>query len=221
MLVLIVPYRQREEHKKVFIPYMIEYFSKKKIEFHILIIEQFNNTVFNRGLLRNIGFLESQKLFNDFYVCFHDIDILPKDMLIDYNKPNNNTIRHQYGEIQCLGCMILCNPDTFIKLNGYPNDYWGWGFEDESLITRSIYNHVDIDRTNFVQRWTLQNYFTELNHDKPKNEDSKFINDNRLKTIIERIYPKTHINNGLNNCKYIVIKKNVSKNITHIFVDFN
>lgn len=222
MLVVIVPYRDRKEHKDIFIPHIKKYLNEKNIEHHIIIVEQDNNAVFNRGKLRNIGFLEACKRFTDFYVCFHDIDILPEfsaNIQLDYSRPAPNTLRHQYGEIQCLGCLIIIDKETFQKLNGYPNNYWGWGFEDESVITRCIYKHVDIDRNNFVQRWTEQNTVKELSHNKPSGLDSQYVNRNRALTVLERIDPKSYLNNGISTCIYFVNKIDVFEDYTHIYVD--
>lgn len=69
MLAIIVPYRDREDHLKEFIPHMNKYLPDAKI----VIVEQADEKPFNRGKLLNVGFLET----DFFYYCFHDVDHLP------------------------------------------------------------------------------------------------------------------------------------------------
>ena len=55
-LAVIVPYRNRESHLNVFIPYLEDYLNSKKIPFEIFVIEQKDKKPFNRGKLLNIGY---------------------------------------------------------------------------------------------------------------------------------------------------------------------
>lgn len=47
-LAVIVPYRNRESHLNVFIPYLEDYLNSKKIPFEIFVIEQKDKKPFNR-----------------------------------------------------------------------------------------------------------------------------------------------------------------------------
>ncbi len=80
-LAVIVPYRNRESHLNVFIPYLEDYLNSKKIPFEIFVIEQKDKKPFNRGKLLNIGYKESGNEFD--YFCFHDVDMLP--IKVDYS----------------------------------------------------------------------------------------------------------------------------------------
>ena len=76
---IVVPYRNRAEHLSQFIPHMLSYFSRDKLDkaisFTINIVEQVSPSLFNRGKLKNAGFDLTRK--NGDYVCFHDVDYLP------------------------------------------------------------------------------------------------------------------------------------------------
>jgi hypothetical protein len=81
---IIIPYRSRLDHLKVFLNNMHPFLSRQKINYGIYIVEQANNDLFNRALLMNIGFLESIKDANKSiinYDCFifHDVDFIPED----------------------------------------------------------------------------------------------------------------------------------------------
>jgi hypothetical protein len=90
---IIVPFRDihveqnRSQHLKLFVPHMIQFLNKCKIDglvsnFHIYIIEQAvdDNLKFNRGKLLNIGFDIAKKRKHDVFI-FHDVDLLPGDDL--------------------------------------------------------------------------------------------------------------------------------------------
>ena len=87
-LSIIIPYRDRKNHLDEFIPYMNK-FLKTNIqnEFNIIVVEQANDNLFNRGSLINIGFdLEKN---NCTYIAPHDVDLLPEQS--NYSKPINPT----------------------------------------------------------------------------------------------------------------------------------
>ena len=58
---IIVPYRDREDHLKYFVPSIKEYLDECGIPHSIYIIEQGNEKSFNRGKLLNVGY----ELFKD------------------------------------------------------------------------------------------------------------------------------------------------------------
>ena len=82
---IIIPYRDRLDHLKVFLNNMHPFLTRQQINYGIYIVEQSNNDLFNRALLMNIGYLESVKdanISNINYDCFifHDVDFIPEDM---------------------------------------------------------------------------------------------------------------------------------------------
>lgn len=148
-LAIIVPYRDRKQHLKKFIPHMNE-FLKNKIDYKIFIIEQNNNKSFNRGKLKNIGFQIAENQSD--YVCFHDVDQIPISEECDYSFTSSvvklaiyvSQFNFSKRPIQELGGVILFNNHLFRKINGYSNDYWGWGIEDDDLGQRCIKSGVSI-----------------------------------------------------------------------------
>ncbi len=83
---IVIPYRDRMHHLKIFINNMHPFLIKQKINYGIYIVDQFGNDLFNRGMLLNIGFIEAiydQKNNNPKidYNCFifHDVDFIPKN----------------------------------------------------------------------------------------------------------------------------------------------
>jgi hypothetical protein len=137
-LSIIVPYRNREEHLKTFLKII-----KEKINvsnYDILIVEQDNEKPFNRAKLLNIGF-DLKKDESD-YFCFHDVDMMPEESDYSYVEQPTHGISglkpYGYGlsSKSYYGGVNFFNKEDFIKVNGYSNEFWGWGGEDNDLLDR-------------------------------------------------------------------------------------
>jgi len=141
-LAIIVPYRERDAHLKTFISHMKSYL--KGFVYEIIVVEQADTKPFNRGKLLNIG--AKHAINNGFdYMCFHDVDMLPIDA--DYSYPNEPTsliseLENKEGNIffSYFGGITLFKTEDFVKVNGYSNNYWGWGYEDTDLFYRVIHS---------------------------------------------------------------------------------
>ena len=148
-LAVIVPYRNREEHLKSFIPHMEKTLVDEKIPFGIFIVEQADDKPFNRAKLLNVGFKECEEYD---YFAFHDVDMLPVDS--DYSFPDGPT--HLSSEVEqfnwglpydgYFGGVTLFDKESFLKINGYSNEYWGWGAEDDDVIHRCMIKDIDTYR---------------------------------------------------------------------------
>jgi hypothetical protein len=75
---LIIPYRNREENLVAFLRHLHSFLNRQMIDYGIFLVEPVNNLTFNRGILMNIGFIESLKLNNNDWDCFifHDVDMV-------------------------------------------------------------------------------------------------------------------------------------------------
>lgn len=147
-LAICVPYRNREEHLKRFIPHMEEYFKGKDIEYKIFICHQADNKEFNRGKLKNVAFDIAQKEGFE-YFAFHDIDLLPEDGSADYSYPEKYPVHlssrlsgydYSLPYDQNFGGVVLFSKEQFENVNGYYNEYWDWGMEDDDLFWRCKIN---------------------------------------------------------------------------------
>lgn len=141
-LSIVVPYRNRKEHMGLFVPYMEKFLTEAGIEFQITLAEQEDGKPFNRAKLLNVGF-DIDKDSAD-YFCFHDVDMIPIEA--DYswvNEPTHMATEcSQFGYalpyIGYFGGVTLFNKKDFIDVNGYSNDYWGWGAEDDDMHARCV-----------------------------------------------------------------------------------
>ena len=150
--IFIIPYRNRDSHKKIFIEKMTHYLrNEKNWEFYFS--HQCDERPFNRGATKNIGFLAIKNKYPDHYkditFIFHDVDTYPsEDGLINYDT-TDGVVKHFYGFDFALGGMFAIKGKDFEKTLGFPN-FWGWGYEDNVLNKRVKIKGINIDRTNFI-----------------------------------------------------------------------
>lgn len=151
---IIVPYRNRYEHLQEFKKKIVDYLDSNSYEnYVIIIVEQDDAKLFNRGMLLNIGFKEAKEQGCD-YVVFHDVDMLPEYVNYSYSdKPlhlstdfiledgeNPRTIFDEY-----FGGVTLFPIDKFEEIDGYSNKYWGWGYEDDDLRLRCSEKYIQLE----------------------------------------------------------------------------
>ena len=138
---VIVPYRNRYEHLIEFKTHIVQYLKSHNIDFEIIIVEQDDAKLFNRGMLLNIGFERAKKLDCD-YVVFHDIDMIPIDVDYSYSDTPTHLATDNIPFESYFGGITLFPSELFEKINGFSNLYWGWGFEDDDLRYRCIKHNV-------------------------------------------------------------------------------
>jgi len=79
-LALIICYRNREQHLKMFLDNIHPFLQKQQLDYTIFIVNQHGNDQFNRAALFNVGYLEAIKLYPFDCFIFHDVDLLPEDL---------------------------------------------------------------------------------------------------------------------------------------------
>lgn len=152
-IAIIVPFRDscgqnRTAHLKTFVQRMSELFdkqSKRPFEFKIIVVEQSEDGYkFNRGKLLNIGFLTAVAAKCDIFI-FHDVDLIPSERLFKQyymTTPKNEPIhiasvwKRYNNDRNYFGGIVSFTAAQFKKINGFPNNFWGWGGEDNELLLR-------------------------------------------------------------------------------------
>jgi hypothetical protein len=148
MRVFIVPYRNRLEHKTFFLNYL----PKVVGECRVLFVHQCDNRPFNRGAMKNIGFLAVKALYPDTYgdidLVFNDVDIMPYTEGVFHYETERGVVRHNYGYTSCLSASFVIKAADFEATNGFPN-LWTWGLEDYLMQERVLARGLKIDRSRF------------------------------------------------------------------------
>ncbi len=211
-IAIIVPFRDSEESKprtkqlNEFVSYMETYLEGHK--YKIFVIEQQEDRRrFNRGQLLNFGYdLAVEEGYNNF--IFHDVDLLPSAELKKYYTtiPTTHVIHiaamwDRYGSNKdYFGGIVAFNKDMFKIINGYPNNFWGWGGEDDELYLRAT-KFFQITKVN-------EGEIEDLEHLKIKDK-MNYLNENNLK--FDRKYEALALHattwqiNGLNEVNLITI----------------
>jgi hypothetical protein len=205
-LSIIVPYRDRQTHLDQFIPHMGKSKLLEDVEFEILIVEQEDGKPFNRGKLLNIGAVESPEAT---YFCFHDVDMLP--IISDYSPVQNPT--HLAAEAEQFGYKLpyegyfggvtLFDKSSFIRSNGYSNEYWGWGAEDDDVLFRCRVKGIKSSRKS--GRYRSLSHKREILQDLYSENLKKFFGFKNSPNI-EQINSKID-SDGLTTLKYEILRE--------------
>ena len=152
-IIFIIPYRDREEHKIFFSVYMKHVLEDlAKTDYEIYYVEQKNTMPFNRGAMKNIGFLAIKYKYPDHYknisFVFNDIDTVPYTKNIINYEANAGTVKHFYGFKFALGGIFSIKGGDYERTNGFPN-FWSWGGEDNYMQKRAEQIGLVIDRSCF------------------------------------------------------------------------
>jgi len=134
----------------------------KDLDYEIFIIEQSDDKPFNRGKLLNAGYKYATENGCDYFV-FHDVDMLPEDVDYSYtDKPLHLATHLQEHDYETtffdyFGGVTMFNKEDFELINGFSNEYWGWGFEDDDLLIRCIESDLELD-TAEVENKKIQEF---------------------------------------------------------------
>ncbi|KAJ1421893.1 nucleotide-diphospho-sugar transferase [Ochromonadaceae sp. CCMP2298] len=149
---IVVPFRdlhaeqERGKHLLEFIPFMTKFLASAGACFHIYIVEQSDDSrKFNRGKLLNIGY-DLAKKDNCNVFIFHDVDLLPSDELKSCytQRPEKHPVHiarvwSRYNDNpRYFGGVVSFSDDMFSSINGFPNNFWGWGGEDDEMYNRTL-----------------------------------------------------------------------------------
>ncbi|NBP66925.1 MAG: hypothetical protein EBU66_20050, partial [Bacteroidetes bacterium] len=151
--VFIVPYRDREPHRVFFSTYIYKIMEDiPREDWRFYFIHQNDKRPFNRGAMKNIGFLALKEAFPNHYkdiiFIFNDIDTLPYDKNILNYHTEYGVVKHFYGFQFALGGIFSIRGVDFERINGFPN-FWAWGGEDNLINERAKQFGLTIDRSNF------------------------------------------------------------------------
>jgi len=148
--VFIVPYRNRVQHKFFFSKYM-SFILENEDNYEIYFSHQCDARTFNRGAVKNIGFLAIKNKYPQHYkditFIFNDVDTIPFNKIFDY-ETTYGVVKHYYGFKYALGGIVVMKGSDFERTNGFPC-FWGWGMEDNVLQKRCEKTGLTIDRSVF------------------------------------------------------------------------
>lgn len=215
---IVLPFKDRGGKYKSaldeFINPFIEYHNNNLNNYEIFIVEQtggslentlpkryeymgigYNEEFFNLGRTINIGYdIIKDQIKDDDIFIFHPVDLLP----IDPNYLVDRTTKLCYKDHDPNGHFykaIAFKCSDFRAINGFSNNYWGWGQEDDDLFIRLNYKNIipDVVVDNYRRLSTDGNGTTDTEHYAPLyNSNHVFLTEN-------------FENSGLNTLSYKLI----------------
>ncbi|MGH0192149.1 UNVERIFIED_CONTAM: hypothetical protein FKN15_004611 [Acipenser sinensis] len=100
-------------------------------------------------------------------------------------------------------------PEQYMKINGFPNSYWGWGGEDDDIAYRVRYAGLKIVRVPLnIGHYKMVTH----NTDKGNEENQK-----RFDLLVKS--PRKWKEDGMNSLEYKLISKRLMYLFTNITVD--
>jgi hypothetical protein len=90
------------------------------------------------------------------YIAWHDVDMIPVSEDCDYSYPGETPVHiatklskydYKLNYEQYFGGVILFTKEQVEKTNGYSNNYWDWGMEDDDLFFRAHFEGYSNCRT--------------------------------------------------------------------------
>lgn len=215
---IIIPYRKREQQLKIFLRHMHPMLKRQLLDYRIMVIEQAGETPFNRAMLFNIGYKEALS-FHDFNCfVFHDVDLIPENDNNYYGCPTAprhlsvaiDKFQYRLPYQALFGGAGAFRKEDFEKINGFSNQFWGWGGEDDDLYRRITAKGFKLTRPGMtVGRYKM----LRINHQSAKADPLRF---QKLKDSQQRM-----VTDGLNSLKYRVESVIERPLYTKVTVDIN
>jgi predicted glycosyltransferase involved in capsule biosynthesis len=199
---------------------MHNFLSLFDIKYKIYIVEQKDDKPFNRAKLLNIGFNETYR--NHDYFCFHDVDMLPVNRDCDYSYTESACrLSHFVSQFAFVprpenefgGGVIMINNESFLRVNGFSNEYWGWGVEDNDFSERCKRKNINI----FFRKGRYMSLAHEANGDTNGKPPSPSTVKNR-QYFSEIVNKDTFFDSGLKNLVYSVLGKEEQDGYSKIVV---
>nr|XP_003407363.1 LOW QUALITY PROTEIN: beta-1,4-galactosyltransferase 1 [Loxodonta africana] len=153
---IIIPFRNRQEHLKYWLYYLHPILQRQQLDYGVYVINQDGDSMFNRAKLLNIGFQEALKDYDYNCFVFSDVDLIPMDDHNTYrcfSQPRHISVAmDKFGfslpYVQYFGGVSALSKQQFLTINGFPNNYWGWGGEDDDIFNRLVFKGMSISRPN-------------------------------------------------------------------------
>ncbi|CAK6433894.1 unnamed protein product [Pipistrellus nathusii] len=214
---IIIPFRNRQEHLRYWLHYLHPILQRQQLDYGIYVINQAGESTFNRAKLLNVGFREALKDYDYNCFVFSDVDLIPMDDRNAYrcfSQPRHISVAmDKFGfslpYVQFFGGVSALSKQQFLTINGFPNNYWGWGGEDDDIFNRLVFKGMSISRPNAVVGKCRM-----IRHSRDKKNEP---NPQRFDRIAHT--KETMLSDGLNTLTYKVLDIERNPLYTKITVD--
>ncbi|XP_006884325.1 PREDICTED: beta-1,4-galactosyltransferase 4 [Elephantulus edwardii] len=215
---ILIPHRNREKHLMYLLEHLHPFLQRQQMDYGIFVIHQAGSKKFNRAKLMNVGYLEALKEENWDCFIFHDVDLVPEH---DFNlykcedQPKHlvvgrNSTGYRLRYKGYFGGVTALTREQFFKVNGFSNNYWGWGGEDDDLRLR-----VELHRMRIIRPLPEVGKYTMIFHTRDRGNE---VNIERMKLLNQ--VPRVWRTDGLTSCSYKLLSVQHNPLYINITVDF-
>ncbi|XP_071341565.1 beta-1,4-galactosyltransferase 1-like [Trachinotus anak] len=211
---VIIPFRNRHEHLTHWLYYLHPILRRQQLDYGVYVINQYGEGTFNRAKLMNVGYAEALKEYDYECFVFSDVDLIPMDdrnIYRCFDKPRHLAVamdkfgfKLPYNNF--FGGVASLSKDNYLKINGFPNTYWGWGGEDDDIYRRIIHRGMSVSRPNLVM-----GRYRMIRHERDMHNEVNPANPDKL-----HLTKQTMDRDGFNSLKYTV--KEIRKDILYTFI---
>ncbi|XP_026198305.1 DP-Gal:betaGlcNAc beta 1,4- galactosyltransferase, polypeptide 1, like [Anabas testudineus] len=214
---IIIPFRKRDEHLKYWLYYLHPILQRQQLDYGVYVINQDGDEIFNRAKLLNVGFEEALKEYDYNCFVFSDVDLIPMDdrnTYKCYSQPRHLSVSmDKFGfrlpYYQYFGGVSSLSKEQYLKINGFPNNYWGWGGEDDDIYNRLVSKGMSISRPSGVVGKCRM-----IRHERDKQNEPNPQRFDRIAHTRETMHK-----DGINSLSYQVVKIDKHDLFTKITVD--
>jgi hypothetical protein len=211
---ILVPFREQLEQKR---GEQLQKFTSHMKRWHpdwpVIVIQQSQGKKFNRGALLNIGTRYAEKLGSK-YIIYHDVDLIPLSPIVPYYTEFPEIPIHiggiykdKYSGDSFIGQAFSISLKDAKRINGFPNNFWGWGGEDDAMRNRIKKHSLKVFRP------TATSGYKVLEH-----KDTRLIPDAKNMRKWEDLKEDTGTS-GLSNIKWNLLEKKQDQNIIVLSVE--
>jgi hypothetical protein len=240
-LCVIVPYRNQPEQNRArqlerFVEELPRRLPRDWVRrWHVLVVEQSDDGLkFNRGKLLNAGYriARSRDVDVDSF-CFHDVDLLPRAReitqmygVVPAFPVHMGYAWNRYKYDQYCGGVLTLGQAHMEASGGFPNDFWGWGGEDDVLSLRLA--KVGFDHTTFLRPSSrgaelmedLEETMKQEHHVRASEGGSRFKNVTKREQIRVAVQQAAHARNCIDDCAFDVLEtQTLAPGVTKVIVD--
>ncbi|XP_069802453.1 beta-1,4-galactosyltransferase 3-like isoform X2 [Dendropsophus ebraccatus] len=215
---VIIPHRSRESHLRSLLYYLHPFLQRQQLHYAIFVVHQAGNATFNRAKLLNIGVREALRYDDWDCLILHDVDLVPEN---DYNLyicddyyPKHlssamDKFQYSLPYWGYFGGVSALTPDQFMKINGFPNTYWGWGGEDDDIAMRIRLSGMSITRSPLsLGRYKM------IPHDRDSGNE-----ENSHRYTLLRNTKKNWKDDGMNSLDFHLLSREKTPLYTNLTVD--
>jgi beta-1,4-galactosyltransferase 1 len=214
--IIAIPFRNRDEHLEYFIKNTVPLLAEHLPNSKVVIIEQNEGKLFNRGALLNVAFKEYQNKTKYFFT--HDVDMNPTQDVIKtvYTNENIYVYRIKSAHNNSLGGVIKIKHDTIFYINGFPNNIWGWGIEDRALYHRCCMKNISITNNQNNNFTVMPHTSNALRYTDEKKKISDMWNTKYINQLDDKQKEEMIMSSGLNNLEYTILERKMIHDIVEI-----